>query len=178
MSQLRKKSLGAMTKTKQEVSHFEFIVAFWCNLCNFHVSHFNELLLAGSSVPHKNRSAWTKDLNYEKLSKILSFRKMAWPWRGVKLQRKTGSDTRSWLVDIWFRNNLCMPWHTELWVVSSDLVWSPPSSLVLVSPAHSKQEVILTADWSIFDSVVSLQWYDIQSCGWCHRTWFGVLHLH
>ena len=122
MSQLTKKSLGAMTKTKQEVGHFEFIVAFWCNLCHFHVSHFNELLLAGSSVPHKNRSAWTKDLNDEKLSKSWVFVK--WRDRGE------------------------------------------------ASNFSAKQEVILAGDWSIFDSALASDCFDLQSCGWCHWTWF------
>ena len=33
---LKKKSLGAMPQTKQEVSHFEFIVAFLCISRHFH----------------------------------------------------------------------------------------------------------------------------------------------
>ena len=77
MSELTKRSLGAMSETEQEVGHFEFIVSFWRNLCHFHVSHFDELLLAGRSVTHNTRSACTKDLNDEKLSKSVSFREMA-----------------------------------------------------------------------------------------------------
>ena len=40
-----KKASGAMSETEQEVSHFDFHVAFWCILCHFHGWYFNEILL-------------------------------------------------------------------------------------------------------------------------------------
>ena len=62
-----------MSETKQEVSHFEFIVAFLCISRHFHRWYFNELLLVGLSDPAQIRSVYTKHIDDEKLSKAWVF---------------------------------------------------------------------------------------------------------
>ena len=47
MSRLTKKSLGAMTETEQEVSHFELTVQYLARFSHFQGSYFMELLLGG-----------------------------------------------------------------------------------------------------------------------------------
>ena len=62
-----------MSETKQEVSHFEFIVAFLCISRHFHRWYFNELLLVGLSDSAQIRSVYTKHIDDEKLSKAWVF---------------------------------------------------------------------------------------------------------
>ncbi len=48
-----KKSLGAKSKTQQEVGYFSFSLQILCHFCHFQVSYFNKLLLEINSDQHQ-----------------------------------------------------------------------------------------------------------------------------